>query len=212
MLVDVELLMTNYIAHPYWPARNLCIDIEKKSGINRQKSDEKRKAALEAECQKRGMTMADYHAAQVQAAEPWYRSNGSESAIVIPRHQIAGAIVQVISSAPKALRGGFDRDNFRALVQISDFVTERTGSDGKFERFVKLEGSNQRSWQVNDFLGEYLDNGEPFLAKGTVAAGDAKALETVKMLFDKAVGEVGIGASRKMGFGRGIVSSWKARK
>lgn len=207
--VAVELVMQNYIAHPFWPARNLCIDIEKKSGVNRQKSEDKRRAALEAECSKRDMTFDDYLKARDQAAEQWYRQNGPGSLIVIPRHQLAGAFVQMIAGSPKALRGMFDKDNFRAYVQIGDFSTRRTESDGVFARFVKLEGSNQRSWQENDYIGRYLDKGEPFTAEGVLTIADEKSAPTVKAILEKAVQDKGVGAARKMGFGRGVVATWK---
>lgn len=203
--IQVELLITNYIAHPFWPARNAVIEVEKKSGVNRQKSDEKRVAALKAECSKQGISYERYLELKNEAAEQWYRK--SDRTIYIPRHQIAGGIVQAIGGAPKALRGQFDRDNFRALVQIGDFLTTKTTHDGVFARFVKLEGSNQRSFQSNEYIGEYLDAGEPFEAIGTIAV-EAKAEETVHSLLSATVEMIGIGAARKMGFGRGQVSKW----
>jgi len=204
--ITVKLLMNNYIAHPFWPARNKCIEIEKKSGVNRQKSDEKRVAALKAECSRQGCTYEQYLEFRLQAAEQWYR--GADGTIYLPRHQLAGAIVQTISSAPKALRGQFDRDNFRALIQLGDFSTDRKKPDGMFSRFVKLEGSNQRSFQENEYIGMYLDVGEPFEATGTIAVADAKQGDTVKALFAAAVETIGVGAARKMGFGRGTIVDW----
>ena len=204
--IRVKLQMNNYIAHPFWPARNTCIEIEKKSGVNRQKSEEKRIAALKAECARQSYTYEQYLAFREQAAEQWYRN--ADRMIYIPRHQLSGALVQVIGSAPKALRGQFDRDNFRALVQLGDFATDRTKADGKFSRFVKLDSSNQRSWQENEYVGCYLDAGEPFIAQGTIAVADQKAADTVKSLLTAAVEMVGVGAARKMGFGRGAIVEW----
>jgi hypothetical protein len=203
--IHVTLQMANYIAHPFWPARNRVIEIEKKSGVNRQKSEDKRQAALKAECQRQGYTIEQYEQFKVEAAEQWYRHDGK---IMIPRHQMAGALVQSIATAPKALRGNFDKDNFRALVQMGDFVTDLTKSAGVFGRFVKLEGSNQRSWQENDFIGRYLDNGKPFEAVGVIVCTDPKTVDTVKALLQKAVETIGIGAARKMGFGRGTIKDW----
>lgn len=201
--IKVSLEMSSYIAHPFWPARNTCIEIEKKSGVNRQKSEEKRLAALKAECSRQGITYEQYMAFRVQAAEQWYRN--ADGVIYIPRHQIAGALVQTIGTAPKALRGEFNRDNFRALVQIGDFLTDRTKADGVFGRFVKLDGSNQRSWQENEYIGCYLDSGGPFIASGTIAVDGDKRADTIKALLTAAVETVGIGAARKMGFGRGRI-------
>ena len=204
--ISITLKMTSYIAHPFWPARNTCIEVEKKSGVNRQKSDEKRVAALKAECSRQGITYDQYLDLRKQAAEQWYRQ--PDRTIYIPRHQLAGALVQCIGSAPKALRGQFDRDNFRALIHVGDFVTDRKEPDGVFARFVKLEGSNQRSFQENEYLGCYLNKGEPFEAKGTIAVADAKQADTVKALLTAAVEMIGVGAARKMGFGRGRIAEW----
>ena len=207
--IHVVLRMTNYIAHPFWPARNRVIEIEKKSGVNRQKSDDKRQAALKAECQRQGYTLEQYEQFKREAAEQWYRTNGRGSAIIIPRHQLAGAVVQTIATAPKALRGPFDKDNFRALIQIGDFATTLTVASGVFGRFVKLEGSNQRSWQENEYVGRYLDTGAPFDASGVITIPDAKQVDTVKAILTQAVEAIGVGAARKMGFGRGKIAQWK---
>lgn len=200
---QITLQMQSYIAHPFWPARNICIEVEKKSGVNRQKSEDKRIAALKAECQKQGITYEQYLEYRKQAAEEWYRKGPD---IMIPRHQMAGALVQAIAGAPKALRGLFSKDNFRALVQIGDFVTDRRERSGVFDRFVKLEGSNQRSRQANEYIGVYLDEGEPFTASGIIVCEEKQA-ETVKSLLAEAVQNIGVGAARKMGFGRGIIKN-----
>ena len=207
MLIDVVLEMRSYIAHPYWPETNACIEIEKKSGVNRQRSDDKRVTALKAECQKQGVTYEEYLRMKERSKKQWYsRKNGC---IFIPRHQIAGAIVQAIAGSPKALRGPFDQDNFRALVELGDFETTEKKNTSVFARFVKLDGSNQRSWQENEFLGKYLDEGEPFLATGKIGVRDQKHADVVRALLTKVLEDVGIGASRKMGFGRGRIKSYK---
>ena len=206
MRASVTLRMNNYIAHPFTAERNTVIDIEKKSGVNRQKSEDKRIAALKAQCEKMGLTYEDYLRLREEAAEQWYRDRDGN--IMIPRHQIAGGLVQTIGTAPKALRGTFSRDNFRALVQIGDFVTDRKRADGVFSRFVKLENSNQRNFQENEFIGEYIQ-GDPFTAVGAIAFDDRQE-QTVKALFSSLLANVGVGASRKMGFGRGQIVKWES--
>lgn len=206
--VDIVLEMQSYIAHPYWPARNKVIEIQKKSGVNRQKSEEKREAALKAECARQGITFERYHELLVEAAEQWYRA--ADRKIMIPRHQLAGAIVETIGRSPKALRGMFDKQNFRALIQIGDFRTVLTEPSGIFRRFVKLETSNQRNWQENEYIGIYLDVGKPFSATGKVSMADHRQEDAVKALLTKAVEDTGVGAARKMGFGRGRVLKWGA--
>ena len=211
----VEIELVSYIAHPYWPAKNRVIEIEKKSGVNRQKSEEKREAALKAECERQGTTLEAYRADKIAGAQHWYREPQQPDGIIyIPRHQIHGGLVQVIGGAPKALRGPFDRDNFRALVDVSNFLTEHTSCSGIFGRFAKLEGSNQRNYQENEFLGKHecvranKVMGEPFVATGRVTC-DPKYAETVRALFTALVELVGLGAARKMGFGRGKILRWQ---
>lgn len=205
----IQLVMANYIAHPYWPAKNRVIEIQKKSGYNRLKNEDKRLVAIKTECENQGCTYDQYLALIETAKAQWYTN--SEGLIMIPRHQIAGSLVETIGRAPKALRGEFDKENFRALVQVGDFVTDRTEGSGLFARFVKLETSNQRSWQENEFLGQYLEAGEPFAAEGTIAfGGSPKTEQTIRALFTKAVEDTGIGAARKMGFGRGAIVKWLA--
>ena len=161
---------------------------------------------MKAECERQGITLEKYEQLKIEAAAQWYRNDGG--IIIIPRHQLSGAIVQVIGSAPKALRGQFDRDNFRALVHIGEFTTDREKADGVFSRFVKLEGSNQRSWQENEFIGCYLGKGEPFNANGVIELPNEKVADTVKALLTAAVESVGVGAAHKMGFGRGVIVTW----
>ena len=95
-------------------------------------------------------------------------------------------------------------------MQIGDFQTELAEKSGDFSRFVKLEGSNQRSYQSNEFIGKYLDDGEPFEAVGVIAC-DPKQEETVRSLLKSVLKNVGIGAARKMGFGRGQVQRWNGK-
>lgn len=213
-VITVKLEMESYIGHPYWPEKNLCIDIEKTSGVNRQKSDEKRLAAIKAECKRRGMTYQQYLDAKKASERPFYTAKNG--AIIIPRHQLAGAIAQAIGESPKGVRGPYTKDNFRALVRVSDFTTDRKKADGTFSRFVKLDSSNQRSYQQNPFIGQYLDpatgmTGKPFTAEGTLHVLEDKWHDTVKGLLTHAVEVVGLGAARKMGFGRGKVVDWKVQ-
>lgn len=205
--INVTLRMRNYIAHPFWPAKNTCIEIEKKSGVNRLKVEEKRIAALKAECSRQGVTYEQYLQLQIEAKEEWYRR--SDGTIYVPRHQLAGGLVQTIGSSPRSLNGPYNKDNFRALAQIGDFETDCKEASGVFSRFVKLEGSNQRSWQENEFLGQYLDEGEPFDASGVLQIVDPKQVDTLKRLFVHTIENIGIGAARKMGFGRGEVVAFE---
>ena len=203
--MQVSIQFNSYIASPYWPAKELVIRIQKDSGVNRQKSDEKRTAALKAQCNKMGMTYEAYLAAIKDSERQWYVNDAGY--IYIPRHQLAGAFVEAVGQSPKALRGPFTKDNFRALVQVGDFTTEKTKADGVFERYVKLDASNMRSLQRNEYIGNYLTEGKEFVAKGVILPSDKRQADTVKRLLQQVVESIGVGGSRKMGFGRGVVLS-----
>ncbi len=205
--LTLHVMFENYIAHPYWPEKNTVIEVEKKSGMNRCKSDKTRDQALNAQLKKMDLSIKEYQRLKELAARPWYTLENGK--ICIPRHQLAGAFVQLVSTAPKALRGEFTKDNFRALVQIGDLETQQSEGSGVFARFVKLADSNQRSWQENEYLGRYLDKGKPFAATGKIGVMDEKQVKTVKAIIEATIETVGVGAARKMGFGRGVVKSIK---
>jgi len=202
--IECVIQFESYIAHPYWPEREQSIQIELRSGVNRLKNDDKKVAALRAECGKRGITLEDYRELKRLAARPWYRIDSADesSPIIIPRHQLAGCLVETIGRSPKALRGKYEKDSFRHHVRISDFTTEKVQADEVFDRYVKLEGSNKRDHQVSPVIRD-------FEAVGTFSiVHDAKP-EELKRVMAFALEEVGVGASRKMGYGRGAIVSFE---
>jgi len=201
--VDVEIHLESYIAHPYWPEREQVIAIQKDSGTNRQKSEDKRKAAVLAHLKKIGVTWDEYQEMIRLANRAWYRKddNDPKSPIIIPRHQLAGALVETVKGAPKALRGEFDKENLRGLVQITDFETDKVDKDGCFDRYVRLENSNMRNHQVNPYVSDVL-------AVGCFRVWAECDLHTLRAVLDHTLLLVGVGASRKMGYGRGEVLSF----
>lgn len=202
--IHVTLHMINYIGHPYWPERETIITIQKDSGMARQKSDEKRALALNTQLKKVGLTPEDYEKLVALANRQWYRVDclDEESEIIIPRHHLAGACVQTIGVSPKTLRGSYDKDNFRSLVQISNFTTGKTTTDTKFDRYVKRETGNMRAHEVNDVI-------QNFTAKGTLTMIGGEKPDVLKRLFEHTIEITGVGACRKMGYGRGEVTAWE---
>ena len=201
--IEVTFNMLNYIAHPYWPEREAIISIQKDSGMSRQKSDEKRALALNTQLKKVGMTKEEYEALVVRANRQWYRIDPIDetSTIVIPRHHISGACVQTIGVSPKALRGSYDKDNFRSQVHISDFTTTKAKCDGVFSRYVKREGQVMRTLTENEYI-------EDFQVTGTLKMFDTEKPDVLKRLFEHTISITGTGACRKMGYGRGELSNW----
>lgn len=198
--IRCQIAFESYIAHPYWPERERVISIELKSGVNRLKLEDKKEAALKSQCEKEGITLADYREFIEKAARQWYRRDNDDvdSPIVIPRHQLAGCLVETIGRTPKAVHGKYNADSFRHHVRLSDFITDRTAADGVFDRYVKLEGSNKRDHQQNETI-------KTFVAEGTLSVPSDTKAEDLKRLVAYAVCEVGVGASRKMGYGFGEI-------
>src|SRR5437868_744682 len=120
---QVTVKLDSYIAEPYLPATDDLINILKKSGASRARSDAKREAALKAYLNANGISAEAYAALQKKAAEKWYKND--QGTIIIPRHQFCGCVVTAVGQAPAAVRGQFDKDSFRHYVRVSDFVTDR---------------------------------------------------------------------------------------
>jgi hypothetical protein len=205
-----EIAMDDYIAHPYWPERYEVIQITKKSGVNRVCSEDKREKTLTAFLDKLGLKRTDWEDLQRRADRPWYRADNDDdtSEIIIPRHQMSAAIVQALKTAPAAVRGGYREESFRAQVRLGDLATDKTKADDVFTRFVKLDESNQRNLQSNPLIRD-------FTAAGTIDApgidgDDTKQLARLRDLLIYVLRECGVGACRKMGYGRGQLLTLRA--
>jgi hypothetical protein len=204
---DLTLKVDSYIAHPYWPEVDQMVNIQKASGFNRAKSELTRDKALRGYLEKIGMSYADYEALVKLAHREWYRQNGEDSPIIIPRHQFAGCLVQSCTSAPAGCK--FPKDAFRSLVQVGDLLTQKRTHDTVYKRFVRPSDaktgkpiSNQRSLRENAVI-------EAFEATGTLALDmDNVKPDSVKGLLKYAGKYTGLGASRKMGYGRFTVKEF----
>lgn len=198
----MKIHFDNYIADPYWPERNSVIDIQKKSGMSRARSDDKRIQALQAYLKKEGITAEEYERLQKLAERSWYRvvADDESSEIIIPRHQFSGALVQATKNAPAGSK--FPQDDLRSKLRLADLRTGKFKADGIFERYVRPEikpgAAGQRRLQKNP----YIENFDATCTITTIYPEDG-----VKHLVDYAVYFVGCGACRKMGYGRGRVVS-----
>lgn len=198
--MEVRLIFDKpgYIAHPYWPEREQVVNIQKSSGMNRARSEDKRDAALRRYLEKQGMTHDDYKKLEQAAANEWYRDKTGH--IMIPRHHLSGCLVQATKTSPAGSR--FSQDQLRCLLQISDFSTDRKSGDSIFARFVlPTDGkgnpiSNQRRLTKNEVIAG-------FTAVGTIDFDKSDVSEkAVRELLQYAGKYIGVGASRKMGYGR----------
>jgi len=209
MKATVKIALDSYIADPYWPEKEREISIRKQSGIDRARSEDKREQSLSAFLKRIGMTEKEYAQIVALANQKWYRADRSNqsSAIIVPRRQLEGMLVKATESAPAGSR--FPAENFRTMVQLTDFVTDKTAADGTFDRFVPPKDgkgnplSNQRRFESH----EYISNAT---ATGSVTFdGERVKLEALKTLLTFALASIGVGASRKMGYGRGRIVSFE---
>jgi len=208
--VECVLFLESYIAHPFWPEQSQRIDIEKKSGMNRCKSDSTRDKALKAYLETLDLTLEDFHILKAKASRQWYRRDPDDptSEIVIPRHHLSSCIVQTLNSAPSAIRGSYKSESVRHNIRMSDFRTGKVKCDEPlFDRYVKLEGSNQRSRQINEVIRNFKAQGTLHVEMNLQKSENH--LKLLENLFGFALKEVGIGASRKMGYGHGKVVGLK---
>lgn len=196
-----------YIADPYMPEREQLINLQKGSGMNRAKSEEKRAQALRDYLQRQGLSMEDYKRLEVAAQQPWYRKGGE---IIVPSHQMYGCMIESARGATATLRP-CDPDNLRHVIVVSDFTTGKTVEDGVFARLVMPKSgtgqplSNQRALRSNPYI-------EDFHASGTLTffPNDLRDSGAVLEDFVAWAGQrIGVGASRKMGYGRFDIEAWE---
>jgi hypothetical protein len=195
MTMEVKFKLTDYIGSPYWAELSKLINISK--GVHPKLGPEKKLAAIKANCAKIGVSPEEYASLQEKVKEKWYKND--EGYIIIPRHQMAGMLVQTVVSAPKAIRGSFKRDSFRSLVRLGDFVTNKKEKDGLFERYVKGE-SNERRFQSDEVV-------EDITCVGEITLHPSIEEEEFLLLLHYGVQTTGLGSSRVMGYGRGEVLS-----
>jgi hypothetical protein len=198
-----------YIANPYWAAIDRLINIQKKSGINRAKSDAKRRRALEEHLKMIGMSLADYEALEKEASEPFYRDK--TGAIIIPQNQVEAFLVATCHQVSSQMRP-CEPDQVRSRFVCCDWETGKKEQDGVFQRFVTVTSgtgnklSNQRGLRTNPFISHFVAHGGiRFDADFVDAATLNQAIKWGGMF-------VGIGASRKMGWGRFRLASFQVEQ
>lgn len=204
---DLYVRLHSYIGHPYWPERERLINIIKESGMSRARSTANRRKALEEYLRSAGMTFAQYEELEMKANEPFYRDG---SFIVVPELHVMSMIVATCDTIRAAGRP-VPPDQVRSALTVSIWVTDRKEPDGTWERFAVVTGgtgaklSNQRALRSNPYIGVPpgdLD-GDSVPVAGTIALNPG--MVKPQILLDAlrwAGANIGIGASRKMGWGR----------
>ena len=202
MTTTVEITVKfpkGYIADPYWPALNKLIDIQKKSGMNRAKSDANRRKALEEYLKREEMTLADYEKLEAESEQPFYFDKYGN--IIIPELHVFGFLVNTCHVARAATRP-CEPEQVRSRFVCSPWLTDKRKADDVWERFVTVSAgtgaklSNQRGFRRSAYIAD-------FTAVGAIKF-DSQYVEpkTLRNALEYGGSDVGIGASRKMGWGR----------
>lgn len=217
-MIKFELHLRSYIAHPYWPEMEQLINIQKESGMNRARSAANRRKALEEHLRNNGMTLADYEALEQAANRPFHVADDGH--IVIPKRCVDAMLVAVCDTARAANRP-CGPDMVRTVLRASAWATDATPDMAQvWERYAVVSSgtgarlSNQRGLRRNLYIGaEPPDTDLPgtakVLARGHVDLDPEMVKPDVLRRALEWGGEwVGIGASRKMGFGRFELTAW----
>lgn len=203
--IELSFNGKGYIADPYWPARAKLIDIQKASGLNRAKSDAARRKSLDEYLQRIGMSLADYQKLERDASAPFYVNGAGQ--IIIPAEQFLAFLVATCDTVRSAQKP-CSPEQVRSRFEATDFVTGREAADGVWERFALVSSgtgqklSNQRGLRRSEYIKDFEATGALTYDENFV---DPKTLHNALILGGQ---DVGIGASRKMGFGRFTVKSF----
>lgn len=194
----LELHLDSYIGHPYWPEREQVINITKQSGMSRARSDENRQKALNNFLKEHGLTPADFERLQEVADRPFHLDD--DGLIIVPELHVISMIVAACDQARSAQRP-IQPDQVRSSIMVTPWATGKKEPDAVWERFAVVTTgtgqklSNQRALRINPFI-------ENTMATGEVALNQLVSPDKFRKLLEYAGTDVGIGASRPMGFGR----------
>lgn len=188
-----------YIAHPYWPEMAKLIDIQKQSGMNRAKSSANRRRALEEHLKANGMTLVAYEELERLAARPFHMNGEGE--IIIPAEKVHAFLVNTTDMVRSASRP-CTTEQIRSLIKVTDWHTSKKKPDGAWERFVVVSAgtgqklSNQRGFRRSEYISNFEASGEVQIEPQFVKP------DTLRNLIAWGGENIGIGAARKMGWGR----------
>lgn len=205
--LSVQFTTPGYIAHPYWPEMDRLINIQKQSGINRARSSANRRKALEEYIKTAGMTLAEYDALVVAANRPFHTN--ASGAVIIPADKVLSFIVAATDEA-RAASKPCPPEQVRSRIRATDWTTEKTAPDGVWERYAVVSSgtgaklSNQRGLRRSAFVKEFTASGSVRIDPEFVRP------EVLKRLIEWGGETVGIGAARKMGWGRFTLATWVA--
>jgi hypothetical protein len=204
---NIQVHLDSYIAHPYWPERERLINIVKESGMSRARSSANRRKALEEYLKSNNMTYAEYEELEKRANRQFYTAG---EWIIVPELHVTSMLVNASMQMRAAGRPAAP-EQIRSLIRFSDWRTDRHKPDGVWERFAVVTSgtgaklSNQRALRTNEYIGtppgEDTRSGVPAIGKVTIEDSMVKP-EVLREAISYAGTYIGIGACRKMGWGR----------
>jgi hypothetical protein len=175
------------------------IEITKKSGMNRAKSDANRRKSLEEYLRANGMVLTDFERLEALSKRPFHFDKGGQ--IIIPPESLMAFLVSCNAQARAAFKA-CDPDQVWARIAATPLTTGKTKPDGVWSRFATVnlgtgaKASNQRGLRENAYISDFTASGQITFDEETVDP------PTLKNLIGWGGQFVGIGASRKMGKGR----------
>jgi hypothetical protein len=218
VIINLTIDIDSYVGDPYRPERERLINIQKESGMNRARSTANRRKALEEYLRANEMTLAAYDELERVAEMPW--DLDESGCIVIPQRCIAGMLVQTCGTARAAMRP-CPPEMVRTVLRPTRWATDAHPSDAlAWERFAVVTAgtgkklSNQRGFRSNVYIGARPPAGSA-PAKETTARGELDINPemvrpaVLRKALDWAGEWVGIGSSRKMGWGRFSLSGFE---
>lgn len=194
------------IQKPFWRELGILIDIGKE--LHPKWGPEKRKAGIQAELDKRGLSQEDYERLKMRAAREFYtvgnKDDGSGE-IIIPRHVLTAMLAQALGTAPKNAMPRVDRGLMHLGFQIAEgfLRTGKTKADSKTRDFlVKMQESNQRVWEKSLYIDDFTATGTFLIDETFFSVAD------FEKMFRYASRYVGLGSSRNQGYGHFVVVKW----
>jgi hypothetical protein len=203
--ISIGLTFTDsgYIGKPFWPETSQVINISK--DVHPKLGDAKKKAAVLAACEKRGITAAQYEEIVERSKNPFYTIGARGTEIVIPERVIQSFLNNCSQEAPKAIPRIAAKGLTFIGVKIEDgfLRTGKTEKDAKrFGRFVKNQESNQRMWSEDPYIIDFTATGILRVDEEIIRCADLqKMVEHGGRMY-------GIGTARPQGFGRFVVTKW----
>jgi hypothetical protein len=185
------------------------IEITKKSGMNRAKSEANRRKSLEEYLRANGMTLADFERLEALSKRPFHTAPDGE--IIIPRDSVMAFLVASNDEARAAFRACPPEQVWSRII-ATDLTTGKMAADGIWRRYATVSlgtgarASNQRGLRENPYI-------EGFTARGSLSF-DEQLVDpaSLKNLIAWGGQFVGLGASRKMGKGRFALSEFDLRQ